>query len=68
MAYDGAWIIGLMLHDAAEKLKKLNTSKRLEDFNYLDSEMKDLFFQLLADVQFEGVSVSFPILILLVLS
>ncbi|XP_072030203.1 gamma-aminobutyric acid type B receptor subunit 1-like [Amphiura filiformis] len=56
MAYDGAWVIGLVLHEASLLLENRNTTKRLEDFTYNDSEMKDLFFRLLADVNFEGVS------------
>ncbi len=68
LAYDGVWILGLMLQEAVLKLKERNTSKRLEDFSYRDSEIKELFFRLLADVEFEGVSVSFRISILLVLS
>ena len=51
-----------MLHEASVRLEKMtfsdNTSKRLEDFTYNSMEMKDLFFELLADIQFEGVSVS----------
>ena len=39
-------------------LEDSNSTKRLEDFTYNDSEMRDLFFRLLAGVQFEGVSVS----------
>ncbi|XP_072022901.1 gamma-aminobutyric acid type B receptor subunit 1-like [Amphiura filiformis] len=54
--YDGAWIIALMLHEAALVLEERNATKRLEDFTYNDSEMRDLFFKILADVQFEGVS------------
>ncbi|XP_072023148.1 gamma-aminobutyric acid type B receptor subunit 1-like [Amphiura filiformis] len=54
--YDGAWIIALMLHEAALVLEERNATKRLEDFTYNDPEMRDLFFKLLADIQFEGVS------------
>ncbi|XP_072022904.1 gamma-aminobutyric acid type B receptor subunit 1-like [Amphiura filiformis] len=54
--YDGAWIIALMLHEAALVLEERNATKRLEDFTYNDPEMRDLFFKILADVQFEGVS------------
>ena len=55
-AYDAIWVIGLMLHKAALELEG-NSSKQLEDFTYNDSEMKDLFFRLLGDTEFEGVSV-----------
>ncbi|XP_072022903.1 gamma-aminobutyric acid type B receptor subunit 1-like [Amphiura filiformis] len=54
--YDGAWSIALMLHEAALVLEGRNATRRLEDFTYNESEMRDLFFKLLADVQFEGVS------------
>ena len=61
-AYDAAWSIGLMLHQASARLENMTfsdkTTKRLEDFTYNSGEMKDLFFELLADIQFEGVSVS----------
>ena len=61
-AYDGVYAIALMLHRASEVLETKtfsdNTTRRLENFTYEDMEMKELFFSLLADVQFEGVSVS----------
>ena len=60
--YDAIWSIGLMLDQASARLENMtfsdNTTRRLEDFTYNSVEMTDLFFELLADIQFEGMSVS----------
>lgn len=68
-AYDGAWTIALMLQEASRiletKIFSNNNTRRLEEFTYDDWEMKELFFDLLADVQFEGVSVSLIVILFL---
>ncbi len=57
------WSVALMLNQSVEILKTKDTeenrTKRLEDFNYNDEEMAFMFLDLLKDIHFEGISVSF---------
>ena len=55
--YDAAWAIALMLNQTAQTLSE-NTTRRLEDFNYDDSEMAQMFFDTLNNTNFIGVTVS----------
>ncbi|XP_070577493.1 gamma-aminobutyric acid type B receptor subunit 2-like [Ptychodera flava] len=58
--YDATWTVALMLDEASKimKARRLpdNSVKRLEDFTYDDEEMTELFFDLLTDTYFLGVS------------
>ena len=54
--YDAAWAIGLMLDKAAIILH--DTGRRMDEFSYDDDEMGKLFFTLLNETRFIGVSVS----------
>ncbi|XP_006822137.1 gamma-aminobutyric acid type B receptor subunit 2-like, partial [Saccoglossus kowalevskii] len=58
--YDAAWAIALMLDKAAANLKTKSlvdgTIRRLEDFTYDDKDMSQLFFDLLSQTDFRGVS------------
>ena len=56
--YDAAWAIALMLNQTAQTLSD-NTARRLEDFNYDDSELAQMFFDTLNDTYFIGVTVSY---------
>ena len=60
--YDAAWAVALTLNKSAEILKTKqfsdNRTRRLEDFNYDDVEMGKLFFDLLAETDFIGATVS----------
>ena len=59
--YDAAWAIALMLNKATDVLKETtfsdNRTRRLEDFTYDDSEMADVFFNLLMETDFTGITV-----------
>ena len=61
--YDAVWAVALMLNKSMEVLEgKLfsNGEKRtLEDFNYDDFEMAQLFLDMLNKTSFDGMSVSF---------
>ncbi|XP_072015945.1 gamma-aminobutyric acid type B receptor subunit 1-like [Amphiura filiformis] len=52
--YDAAWAIGLMLDKAVYRLKEMGL--QLEDFTYDDKEMAKVFFELLKETDFLGVS------------
>ncbi|XP_072030368.1 gamma-aminobutyric acid type B receptor subunit 1-like [Amphiura filiformis] len=59
--YDAAWAIALMLNKTSEALKKKvfsnePQSRRLEDFTYEDDEMVQMFFDLLKDSNFDGMT------------
>ena len=61
--YDAAWALAIMLNESVEVLKKLylsvmDTTRRLEDFTYQDEEMAKLFFNILNETRFEGLTVS----------
>ncbi len=59
--YDAAWAIALMLNKSAEVLKEKvfadGQTRRLEDFTYDDDEMAQMFFDLLKDSNFDGMTV-----------
>ncbi|XP_038071683.1 uncharacterized protein LOC119740441 [Patiria miniata] len=54
--YDAAWAIALALNKSVEVLKSERYGRRLEDFTYDDREMAELFFTLLNETEFDGVS------------
>ena len=54
--YDAVWAIGLMLHKAVRVLNM--EGKKIEEFTYDDERMGQLFFELLNQTSFIGVSVS----------
>ncbi|XP_072016480.1 gamma-aminobutyric acid type B receptor subunit 2-like [Amphiura filiformis] len=54
LGYDAAWAIALMLDKAVSVLK--TKGLRLEDFTYDDKEMGRIFFELLNETRFTGVS------------
>ncbi|XP_072015065.1 gamma-aminobutyric acid type B receptor subunit 2-like [Amphiura filiformis] len=54
LGYDTAWAIALMLDKAVSVLK--TKGMRLEDFTYDDTEMGRIFFELLNETRFTGVS------------
>ncbi|XP_038069217.1 uncharacterized protein LOC119738403 [Patiria miniata] len=58
--YDAAWAIALTFNKSVEVLKTKRFSdgsfRRLEDFTYDDKEMAELFFNLLNETEFKGVS------------
>ncbi len=60
--YDAAWSVALMLNKSVNVLKDTNFTDgeehRLEHFTYQDSEMTQVFFRLLKETDFIGVSVS----------
>ena len=59
--YDAAWAVALMLNKSVEVLKEKVFSngekRRLQDFNYDDSEMAQLFLDMLNETSFDGMSV-----------
>ena len=63
LAYDATWVIALMLNASVEVLREWvfsdGTRRRLEDFTYDDSEMTQIFLNLLSKTDFIGVSVRF---------
>ena len=72
LGYDAIWTIALTLQKASDVLQLRrrgavnNETKRLEAFTYDDTELKDLFFQEMANVHFIGVSVSIDAIIFLI--
>ncbi|XP_022091351.1 uncharacterized protein LOC110979652 isoform X2 [Acanthaster planci] len=54
--YDAVWAIALALNKSVEVLKSERYGRRLEDFTYDDREMAELFFKLLNETEFTGVS------------
>ena len=60
-AYDAMWAIGLTLNKSVEMLKTKTLSdvrtRRLEDFTYDDSDMANMFLDILKDIRFDGISV-----------
>ena len=56
LGYDAAWAIALMLNKSVSVLE--TQDRGLEDFTYDDVEMGKLFFELLNQTNFLGVSVS----------
>ena len=60
--YDAAWAVALMLNKSVEVLKEkvfsTGEKRRLQDFNYNDSEMAQLFLDMLNQTSFNGMSVS----------
>ena len=59
--YNAAWAVALMLNRCVDVLKTKmfadGTQRRLEDFNYDDGEMARLFFDLLNETEFIGLTV-----------
>ena len=59
--YDAAWAVALMLNRCVDVLKTKvfadGTRRRLEDYNYDDNEMAQLFFDLLNETEFIGLTV-----------
>ena len=60
--YDATWAVALMLNTSVAVLKEMmfldGRKRRLEDFTYDDSEIAELFYKLLGETVFTGVSVS----------
>ena len=54
--YDAVWTIALALNSSISILETKND--RLENFNYSSVEMADVFTEAIANVSFEGISVS----------
>ena len=59
--YDSAWALALTLNKSVEVLKNKSVSNgttwKLENFTYKDREMARLFFNLLKNTEFEGLTV-----------
>ena len=59
--YDSVWALALMLNRSAELLKtkifKDGSKRKLEDFTYEDREMMLLFFDVMNETQFLGLTV-----------
>ena len=55
--YDAAWTIALALNSSISILEERGLG-RLEDFTYDSVEMADVFTEAIANVSFEGISVS----------
>ena len=64
--YDSVWALALMLNRSVEVLKtnefEDGTKRKLEDFTYEDREMMLLFFDLLNETDFIGLTVDLYIL------
>ena len=56
--YDAVWTIALALNSSISILEERGLG-RLEDFTYGSVEMADVFVEAVANVSFQGVSVSF---------
>ena len=60
--YDAVWAVALMLNKSMEVLKDKvfadGGKRRLEDFKYDDTEMAQLFLDVLNKTSFDGMSVS----------
>ncbi|XP_072048089.1 gamma-aminobutyric acid type B receptor subunit 2-like [Amphiura filiformis] len=58
--YDATWATGLMLNKSAQELVGKvfadGKKRRLEDFSYEDSEMLEIFIDILNQTDFEGMS------------
>ncbi|CAH1774696.1 unnamed protein product, partial [Owenia fusiformis] len=54
--YDSVWTVAYMLNRSLEFMTKSKWGKRLEDFEYRDKRMGDVFFRMMANTFFEGVS------------
>ena len=61
-SYDAVWAVALMLNKTAEALEEktftYGETRRLENFNYDDREMADIFFDIMQQTNFSGMSVS----------
>ena len=55
--YDAAWTIALALNSSISILEERGLG-RLEDFTYESVEMADVFTEAIANLSFEGISVS----------
>ena len=55
--YDAVWTIALALNSSISILEERGLG-RLEDFTYDSVEMADVFTEAIANVSFEGISVS----------
>ena len=55
--YDAVWTIALALNSSISILEERGLG-RLEDFTYDSVEMADVFTEAVANVSFEGISVS----------
>ena len=55
--YDAVWTIALALNSSISILEERGLG-RLEDFTYQSVEMADVFTEAIANVSFEGISVS----------
>ena len=60
--YDAAWTIALALNSSISMLEERGLG-RLEDFTYDSTEMADVFTEAIAATSFEGISVSYHIII-----
>ncbi|XP_041469544.1 uncharacterized protein LOC121419238 isoform X1 [Lytechinus variegatus] len=58
--YDATWAVALMLNRSVEVMKNMTFSdgipRRLENFTYEDEEMARLFFNLLNETEFTGIT------------
>ncbi|XP_072027770.1 gamma-aminobutyric acid type B receptor subunit 1-like [Amphiura filiformis] len=56
LGYDGAWTIALTLQKANQMLQELDPSLTVANFTYDQSNITDLFFSIIENIRFEGVS------------
>ena len=56
--YDAVWTIALALNSSISILEERGLG-RLEDFTYNSTKMADVFKEAVANVSFQGISVSF---------
>nr|XP_006819249.1 PREDICTED: uncharacterized protein LOC100371470 [Saccoglossus kowalevskii] len=54
--YDSVWTIALMLQEAEQRLQAMVPPQSIADFEYDNSDMADLFFDIMSETNFEGVS------------
>ncbi|XP_022105910.1 gamma-aminobutyric acid type B receptor subunit 1-like isoform X2 [Acanthaster planci] len=55
-AYDSVWSIALALSEAESLLQSQDPPRTLGDFTFNDSMTADILFNIMSDLQFEGVS------------
>ncbi|XP_077989812.1 gamma-aminobutyric acid type B receptor subunit 1-like [Glandiceps talaboti] len=54
--YDSVWTIALMLHEAERRLQNYVPARSISDFHYNDTEMAEMFYEIMSQTNFEGVS------------
>ena len=61
-SYDAVWAVALMLHKTAKALEEKTfvngEARRLENFTYDDWEMANMFFRIMQQTNFSGMSVN----------